>query len=231
METEENESQPTTNCEELDSGLVWKDLGVDWSPYRQDLLSDRVKECGELTVLYAVMASLGARPITKEDSKQIRGHKWMHVTRMIEKPYGSASARRLLTNLEQRRPDRFPVPWLGRYYKEHVPTDDKVNLLEQFAAGVFRRDQSFLERLFATAGTTCLNLCDDGLIIPSLEIHADFHPVIIVLWLDFLVNGHSDPTLRPAFERYRPDRLNDYAAFVSAYEQLLRAEGTKSISH
>lgn len=229
MEIEAKRTDATWNPDSLKNCPNWNDLGVDFSPYPQRWLIDRIRGLGQIRVLHAIMATLGARPVVKDDSKQIRSNKLNHVARAIETPYVSPNAKRLLANWGQRGPDRFPVPWFGRYCKD--ATADEVDVLEQLTAAIFRGDHSVAQRLFVSNGPAYLSLYDTQLIVPMIEIVPDLNPQTVVIWLDFLVNGHNDPTLRPAFERYRPDRLKDHGAFVAAYEQLFGADSTKSISH
>lgn len=223
MEIEAKNPEEKRN-DSLENCPSWTDLGVDLSPYPQHWLRDRIRMYGQIRVLHAIMATLGARPLVKEDSKQIRINKLKHVSRAIENPYVSPNANRLLANRAQRGPERFPVPWFGRYCKD--VTVDEVDVIEQLAAAIFRDDDSLAQRLFVSNGPAYLSLYETELVVPTIHVDPDLNPQTVVIWLDFLVNGHNDSTLGPAFERYRPDRLKDHGAFVAAYEQLFGAESS-----
>lgn len=228
MEIEAKRTDATWNPDSLENCPNWTDLGVDLSPYPKDWIRGWVTARGQIGLLYGIMAALGARPLTKEDSKQVQRNKLAHANRMLSERFMSPNAKRRFDELAQHRPNRLPVPWIRRYMKA---TDQEVKLIERFAADIFRGDHSFVVKSFIANGQGHLTLCTEGVIQPQLKIFNEFEARTVVIWLDFLVNGHNDPTLRPAFERYRPDRLKDHGAFVAAYEQLFGADSTKSISH
>jgi hypothetical protein len=229
MEIEAKKPEATWNPDSLENCPSWTDLGVDFSPYPKDWLRLKIMTHGQIGLLYGIMASLGARPLAKEDSRQVQRNKLAHVERALSEPFISPNAKRRLDELAQSCPDRLPVPWFRRYIED--ATAKEVELIERCSSEIFRGDHSFVEKLFSAKGPAYLRLCAKGVIQPRLRIYDEFEAATVVIWLDFLVNGHNDPTLCPAFERYRPDRLKDHAAFVAAYEELFGADSTKSISH
>lgn len=229
MEKKTKKPEATWSPESLEDCPSWTDLGVDFSPYPKDWLIQKIYTHGQIGLLYGVMAALGDRPLAREDSKQFQLSKIEQVDRALAEPFISPNAKKRIVELAECCPDRLPIPWIRRYSPS--ATVKEVELIERCSSAIFRCDHSCVEKPFMAKGHVHATVCAKGLIQPRLRIYDEFEARTVVIWLEFLVNGDNDSTLRAAFKRYRPDRLKDHAACVSAYEKIFGADSTQSLSH
>jgi hypothetical protein len=201
--------------------LKWNDSS---SPDLRDLSKEErftvrrlIKEYGEIRFRYAACLT--------ESVLQPRCKRWLSaVGTALKENWMSASGMTLLADLRFGHPvqatERFYIPWLRRYFD--FEDDGFIKSLSQTSA-----------RELLCPRDVLINLCEDQedqtydelhgyeLMRPTLRLHPDLEFRNVVLWLQYLAEGHRDEQLHRAFDKYRPDlNMMDYASITSAYLRL-----------
>lgn len=198
--------------------LHWPELGhVLRTLPDQKRIPALISTYGEIRLLYAIFLVDGIQDIGDEVIRQEA-----IVNALAENWLSNATQARLLQFhkwYDERKtsgpPNGLPIPWLSRYgvTPQQAPHVEKLSEWQLMGGGYPPEEEESWWSI------------DKDIVRPFADaigvLHADLRPDTLIMWLHFLMEGDSDPRLKAAYARHRPDlNLDDYWRCDSAWSAL-----------